>query len=184
MKIPFRIALISALLLVLIPTVAMLGFSAYLSGRFTVQDLSEQILEQTTARIEERTRAMLQTAAVPCNLVVQHLSAQERQRHPPVSARDFPQLTTYLAEVMNAYPDLSFLGVGLEEKGDYCTGIRRPGRLEVQECVRNKAGQIERRDYLVQSGVRRLYNSQVRAWQKYRRCEGSPCSQWFLLLPG
>jgi adenylate cyclase len=182
MKVSFRIAFTSALLLVLLPTVTVLGASAYINGRFTVEDLSEQILEQTAARVEEQTRAILATATVPANLLTQHLRDQQERRGGPIDARDFPRLSPFLYGVMQTYPQLSFLGLGLEARGDYCTAIRIPAGVLIQECVRNRSGRVERRDFQARAGGRRQarydpdfrYDPRQRPWYRAARRAGGP----------
>jgi adenylate cyclase len=180
-KVPFRTAITSVLLCVLLPTVLVLGISSYQAGRFTVEDLSAQILSQTTARMEERAEAMLRTGTAPCSLVLRYLQDEEREQGKPVDASRFGELGEYLHQVMQVYPQLSYLGLGHEARGDYCNGIRREdGTFAVQECVRNRAGKVERRDYEIAQGTRKLanfekdsgYDPRIRPWYTTARKAG------------
>lgn len=173
MRVTFRAALTGVLLCVLLPTAAVLGTSAYLNGRSTVQDLTEQILEQTSSRIEERARSTFHLAARPSTLVATHLQATGVGRRGSLSPAEFTHVSSYLTEVLRAYPELSMLGVGLEGSGDYCNALRVRQGLLVQQVEGRKRLNTE---YLLANGTRRQvrrqrtsYDPRTRPWYRQGR---------------
>lgn len=127
-----------ALLAVLIPTIAVLGVSAYRNGRSTVEDLTGQVLEQTAFRIEERARATFRVAVRASALVAAHFQPSEFDRGGTLRSSSRTAITDYLAEVLSVYPELSMLGLGLEGSGDYFNALRRKEGIVVQELLQSR----------------------------------------------
>lgn len=138
MTVTFRAAMTGALLAVLIPTVAVLGVSAYHNGRSTVEDLTGQILEQTAFRIEERARGTFRIAVRASALVAAHFQSSQLGTSSALSNTSRSAVTDYLGEVLRAYPELSMVGLGLEESGDYFNALRRKEGIVVQELEQSR----------------------------------------------
>ncbi len=138
MTITFRVAMTGALLAVLLPTVAVLGISAYRNGRSTVEDLTGQILEQTAFRIEERARGTFRVAVRASALVAAHFQPSRFDRGGALRTSSRTAITDYLAEVLSAYPELSILGLGLAGSGDYFNALRRKEGIVLQELSQSR----------------------------------------------
>lgn len=147
-KLRFRAILLLTLLGLVLVAAAAVGLSSYFNTRFTAEDLSNQVLLQTSARIEENVLALLQHASLQSRLTVQLLLRDEIPRGQPIDAKLFPRITAYFYEVMRTHPQYTFLSLGLEATGEYCHVERKlDGGLIIQECLRTPNGTIERTDY-------------------------------------
>ena len=62
MKLSLRVTLTSILLGVIFVTVAGLGYNSYRNARFIAHDLSQQILEQTSLRVDYEINDLLHIA--------------------------------------------------------------------------------------------------------------------------
>ena len=62
MRLPFRYAVLAVLLGLLGATVLLLGISSCANARFTAKDLSDQILKQTTKRVDQQIAEILSDA--------------------------------------------------------------------------------------------------------------------------
>jgi len=136
-------------------TLLVVGFGSYHNARIAADNLAAQVLEQTSERIAERILFLLQTAGIQGELTRKLLLNPDIPPHTLPTAQTFPVVTAYFYEVMREHPELTFLSLGLEAKGEYCHVERKiDGTLVPQECIRNEAGKIERTDYIVTNGVR------------------------------
>src|SRR5437588_5741206 len=128
MKLSLRVTLTSILLTVILVTVAALGYNSYRNARFTAHDLSQQILEQTSLRVDHLINDLLQTANEQGALNLRLLQAEQ------FDGRDFRRLAAYWVQVMEVHPRLTQMSFGLEGNGEGVYVHRRPGgRLAVAE---------------------------------------------------
>src|SRR5260370_41576335 len=98
MKFSFRVTILGILLTLITITVVALGFNAYRNVRFAAHDLSSQILEQTSQRIDQQAHGVLSVATFQGRM--NQLLLQSGQ----YALNDFSRLAPYWLEVMHAYP--------------------------------------------------------------------------------
>jgi adenylate cyclase len=133
MKFTFRFTLLAILLTLVIVTVAGLGYSSYWNARSASEDLSTQILEQTSRRIDRQLRDLLFMAAFQGNLNRRLL---ESGVYP---ADDFPRLAPYWVQVMETFPRFTRISLGLEASGEWFYVRREPrGGLAIGALLRNR----------------------------------------------
>src|SRR5438105_4755973 len=146
MRLPFRYALLAILAGLLGSTVTLLGINSYANARFTANDLSTQLLEQTSARVDQQIAEILSEAIEHGDLSERLLSAGR------LRVDDFPGLVGYWSHVLAVNPELTSLFIGREETGESVgvSRLREPG-LSVWQSNRNPAtGQLEEREYSLQ----------------------------------
>ncbi|HEV3449307.1 MAG TPA: adenylate/guanylate cyclase domain-containing protein [Gemmataceae bacterium] len=179
MRLPFRYAVLAVLLGLLGATVLLLGISSYANARFTAKDLSDQILEQTTARVDQQIAEIL----------------SEALEHGPLSkglfmtdwlrTDDFPSLVGFWSQVIEVNPELTGLFLGVEATGE-SVGVSRltPTGLSVWESKRNQAtGRLEEREFHLREYPHKPYASHAnksgadvrqRPWYAAARAANAP----------
>lgn len=130
MKLTFRVTQFCLFLLLLAPTVGVIGGAAYWAVRATSDDLSSQLFDQTSLRIDGEVQALLDTAVGEA--VVASRLVSEGVTPPEERAR----LVHYLREVMQAEPRLTATFVGFEASGETSGVSRLDGELRVWELRR------------------------------------------------
>jgi adenylate cyclase len=143
MKLSLRAALMTILLALVLFTVLGLGVISYYNARTTADDLSMQVLEQTSERIDDQVNDLLRTATDHGNLNRRLLETGT------VSAEDFSRLARLWLPVMEVHPRLTRLSFGLEETGEWFYVRRLPnGAKAVGELRRNRrTKKLELSDY-------------------------------------
>jgi len=143
MKFSLRVTLTTILLGVILVTVAALGYYSYRNARFTADDLTRQVLEQTSLRVDYQLNDLLREAneQSALNLALLHKG--------PFDVHSFPPLAVYWLDVMKVQPRLTRLSLGLEDTGEWFYVRRRPdGKLAVGELRKNpQTGKLRLRDY-------------------------------------
>src|SRR4051812_14270954 len=128
MKLSLRVTLTSILLGVILLTVAGLAYNSHRNARFIAHDLSQQILEQTSLRVDHQINDLLYAANEQSALNLRLLQAEQ------FDARDLHRLGAYWIQVMEVHPRLTRMSFGLEANGEWLYVHRRPnGRLAVAE---------------------------------------------------
>jgi len=128
MKVTLRFTLLSVLVGLLLLTVTVLGYSSYENARFTADDLSQQIVDQTSSGVDNQIKDLLSVANTQGDLNRRLLESGQQD---PTS---FPRLAAYWVEVMKAQPRLTRVSLGLEASGEWLYVRRRPdGRLAIGE---------------------------------------------------
>ena len=143
MKLTFRTTLLSILVSLLLATVAVLGGASYFNIRFAAQDLADQILDQTSLRIEEEIDQLLDNAIKPSQLSLKRFNAGHARPN------DFVSLIRDWELVIDVHPQLSALFIGLESDGT-SAGVSRlnPAGPTVWESGKNLAtGLFEIKEY-------------------------------------
>jgi adenylate cyclase len=153
MKLTLRFTLTAILLALTVFTVASLAYVSYRNARFTADDLSAQILDQNSQRVDSRVNSLLLAANTQGDLNRRLLESGQ------FDARDFRKLARYWLDVMAAHPRLTRLSAALEDSGEWSYVRRRPdGRLAVGELRRNPtAGKLELSDYWPEDYPRRPF---------------------------
>ncbi len=143
MKLTLRFTLTAILLALTLFTVASLAYVSYRNARFTAADLSAQVLDQTSQRVDARVNSLLLTANAQGDLNRRLIETGQ------FDVRDFRKLAPYWLDVMESHPRLTRLSAGLEDSGEWSYVRRRPdGRLAVGELRRNPANaKLELSDY-------------------------------------
>src|SRR6516164_3490151 len=108
MKLSLRVTLTTILLTVILVTVAALGYSSYRNASFTADDLSEQIFEQTSLRVDHQINDLLFSANTQSDLNKLLLKSGQ------YDVRDFRRLAAYWLTVMEAQKRLTRLSFGVE----------------------------------------------------------------------
>jgi adenylate cyclase len=142
MKLPFRLTVLSVVLLLLGTTVLGVGAISYRNARVTAEDLASQMLEQTEARISLEIDKLLQQAT--------RLSAATQQRVQSGRLRldDFAALIDYLDGALEITDGVTGYFVGLETTGEAAGITRISGRPSIWRSRRSaQEGVYEVRQY-------------------------------------
>src|SRR5712691_11851853 len=144
MKFTLRVTVLTVLLVLVVATVAGLGWNSYRNARFTADDLSAQVLDQASLRVDHQMNDLLITANEQAAL------NQRLVQSGQYDVRDFPRLAAYWLEVMKVHPKLTRLTFGAEATGEWSYVRRvRNGGLVIGELRRNpRTHKLELRDYL------------------------------------
>lgn len=141
-KLSFRTTFLAALLGLVAATSLFIGLSSRRHATFTVLDLSDQLVDQTGARVDEQVQNLVDTA-VRAASVSERLIASGV--HP---SNDFEHLVPYFREVMNVDQSLTGVFVGVESTGESAGVSRLDGRLSVwQSTFDPKHDVFEERDF-------------------------------------
>jgi len=143
MKFSLRVTLTTLLLSVILITVVALGYNSYRNARFTADDLTHQVLEQTSLRVDHQLNDLLFSANEQSTLSRALLQTRQFDPH------SFPRLAAYWLEVMKAQKRLTRLSLGLEATGEWFYVRRRPdGELAIGELRKDQqTGKLGLRDY-------------------------------------
>jgi adenylate cyclase len=113
MRPTLRVTLLTVLLTLVGLTVASLGLGSYLNAKATVEDLSSQVLDQASLRVDERMRALLHEAAAQAAVNCRLIQSNRFGDNP------FAALIGYWIEIMQARPALSRVSYGVEATGEW-----------------------------------------------------------------
>jgi len=144
MKFSLRVTLLSIMLLLVGFTVAGLGFNSYWNASSVADDLSKQILEETSLRIDSQINELLLTANRQGELMRRLLEAGQ------FASDDFATFAPYWLQQLKVHPRLTRLSLGLEADGQWYYARRLVGEeLAIGELRRSpESGKLELRDYL------------------------------------
>lgn len=135
MKFRFRftqLAINLSLVGVLTLAVAALAYSA---AAYTVNDLSQQVLEQSLLRVDRRARQLLDTAEDQARLSLKLMG------RPQITVAEFPRLVELFSSVMSAGAETTSLYITLEETGESLGVFRNsPDTLFVRELTQDSHG--------------------------------------------
>jgi adenylate cyclase len=131
-RVPFRIALSMLLAILLLGTVAGIGILSYSNLRKNADDLSSQILDQTSRRIEMWVGNLLSRAHDQSQL---NRSTLGQVR---LSPKTFTWLGSYWRRVMESQPYFTFLSVRLETGGMLSIERLQDGELVFREVHLNR----------------------------------------------
>lgn len=152
-----------ALLAIPLLAVAVLGILSYRNSRFIVRDLSTRLLKQTSGRIHDQIRDLLDRAAlvgrVEANLVGAKAPTQD----------DLRSITEEFREVMLLHPEFTYLSLGLET-GDYCH-VRRVRGDELEISINRFVGdgRAERTDYRLSDGKWKVTDRRTESYDPRKR---------------
>ena len=129
-----------------------IGFTSFLFGRQNASDLSAQIIEQTSNRIDLRIRSLLDVARshsqINKNLVNSGQLRKENAQHDAeITSADFPAISSYFLEVMKVHKELAYLSLAIEETGEYCMLERKQENIISRRYIRNADNLMEIHDY-------------------------------------
>lgn len=135
MKLRFRFTQLAInLSLVGVLTLAV-GALAYFAAAYTVNDLSEQVLEQSLLRVDRRARQLLNTAEDQAKLSL------KLSDHSQLTAADFPRLVGLFSSLMSTGSETTSIYITLEETGESLGVFRNsPDALYVRELTLNPQG--------------------------------------------
>ena len=131
-RVPFRIALSVILAILLLGTVAVIGILSYSNLRKNADDLSAQVLDQTSRRIEMWVENLLSRALDQSQLNRATLG-QVR-----LTPKTFTWLGSYWRRVIESQPYFTFLSVALETGGMFSIERLQDGRLVLREVRLNR----------------------------------------------
>jgi adenylate cyclase len=141
-KFTFRATFLGILLMFIAVTVALVGISSYYNARFTADDLSTQLMQQTSARVEEQVQKLL-TAAVDESATSRRLLDAGR-----LHTDDVTDLVRYWLEAVAVHRELSAMFVGMESAGQSSGVSRLQKRLSIwQSSVNASTGRLEEREF-------------------------------------
>jgi hypothetical protein len=108
---------------------------AYFAAAYTVNDLSQQVLEQSLLRVDRRARVLLETAEDQTEVSLKLFG------RPQITAADFPQLVPLLTSLLGTGPESNSIFIGLNETGECLGVIRQPsGTFAVWELNQRTEG--------------------------------------------
>jgi len=152
MKATLRVTVMTAMLGLVILTAIALGLSATHNARFTANDLTAQLLEETALRIDQQINGLMFTA--------NHASSLNREllESGQFDIKPFTRLSAYWLKVMQVQPRLTRISFGVEETGEWLYVKRHAGKLAVGELLRNpRSGKLELSDYWPEGTERRRF---------------------------
>jgi len=127
----FRSAQILALVSILLVTVALVGVMSYRNSVFALRELSAQILEQTSQRVDQHVESTLRVA------VAQSKTYEDLLTKSAIDVNDSKRMTEHFLGSIRANPQLSYLSFATESQGEYWHVYNNSkGQLEVQFVVR------------------------------------------------
>jgi adenylate cyclase len=190
MKFTLRATLLSILLFLIVLTVAGLGFTSHRNIHFAVNDLSGQILDQTSLRIDQEINELLWTANDQGNLDRHLIESGQFDVH------DLAYLGAYWQSVLHVHPKLLRLGIGLEKSGEwfYVEHVS-DGNVVIGEMHPSTTpGCFTQRNYWEKDFPtkpfyvdhnRKIQDPRTREWyQEARRLKKQVWSQTYVLLDG
>jgi adenylate cyclase len=146
MKVRMRVALLTVMLILVTGTAAVLGVNFYIDARFTVEDLSNQILSQLSKRIEEEIDDLLTMSGrqgqLHRNLMKGKLAIHDARI----------KLVHLWIETMKVNPELTRVSLGVDATGEWYYVRRiteaKEDRLVVGELRPNsQTGELELQDW-------------------------------------
>ena len=148
----FRVTLTTIFLSLLALSSLAIGFTSFLFGRQNASDLSAQIIEQTSNRIDLRIRALLDVARSQSQINKKlvntgQLRASDTNQNEPLTSEDFPAISDYFLEVMKVHKELAYLSLAIEATGEYCMLEQKHDSITSRRYIRNADNQIEIHDY-------------------------------------
>jgi len=148
----FRVTLTTIFLSLLALSSLAIGFTSFLFGRQNASDLSSQIIEQTSNRIDLRIRALLDVARSHSEINEKlinsgQLRASDTRHNEPLTSEDFPAISDYFLEVMKVHKELAYLSLAIEATGEYCMLEQKHESITSRRYIRNLNNQIEIHDY-------------------------------------
>ena len=152
LRFTFRLTLTTIFLTLLALSSLAIGFTSFLFGRQNASDLSAQIIEQTSNRIDLRIRSLLDVALshskINENLINAGLLRLTESRHSELlTSKDFPAVSSYFLEVMKVHKELAYLSLAIEDTGEYCMLERKQEDITSRRFIRNADNLIEIHDY-------------------------------------
>ena len=152
LRFTFRLTLTTIFLTLLALSSLAIGFTSFLFGRENASDLSTQIIEQTSNRIDLRIRALLDVALSQSQINEKlvhsdQLRVSDARHNEPLTSEDFPVISDYFLEVMTVHKELAYLSLAIEATGEYCMLEQKHGSITSRRYIRNADNQIEIHDY-------------------------------------
>jgi adenylate cyclase len=139
-RVRFRTLLVTAILSLLLVTVAIVAGTSFVSSRDTAENLASQVLAQTTLRVDEQVREELELAVAQGRLDGALFSRGD------LNPLDREAVARYFVDAIRAQPRLSYLSWSLDQSGDHVEVQQdRDGALTVIELVRQDDGRLELR---------------------------------------
>jgi adenylate cyclase len=133
MRLRFRSTFLLTLLTLVSVTVFLVGITSYYSAKITARELSGQVLDQTSARVDKEVDDLTAAAAKVSRLNKRLIETGL------TGPREFTWLVPYWAEVLRGEPGLTSVFVGVEATGE-SSGVSRLGeKLSVWETNRDAA---------------------------------------------
>ena len=143
MKLRLRIALMILLVGLVATALFFEGLASHITALRSADDLSAQVLEQTSDRVEQQIAKLCTRAAAQADLTLRMLESGQ------LHADDFPGIIAFWQHLLAVNPDLTSMYIGIEAHGE-CTGVSRlrQGRFTVWETNPNtKTGRLDLREF-------------------------------------
>jgi adenylate cyclase len=107
-----RHILLAYSVIILMTTVLLVGVVAYLTGKYAVEYLAQKTMSRQSQQLQEYTQSLLDSAIRPSRILSERLQ-------PPPDRAQLASLYPEFRRLAHAYPELSYLSLGLEQSGDY-----------------------------------------------------------------
>lgn len=141
-SITFRGLLLVTLLLVSLGSMGLVAGLLIPDHNATIKELSEQLTRQTLNRVADRLDELVRITTDHAQLYARLTPQGE------LSSEDFPQLFSLLWTTIDPHPELSYLGVGIAETGEYGMVRHLAGEpIGVRTYVRDPETGPQIRDY-------------------------------------
>ena len=143
MKLTLRATMTTTLVGLILLTVVAMGLNSHRNARFTAEDLSSQILDQSANMVESQVDTLLNVAARQGNL------NRELLRDRQFDTDTFHRLARYWVAVLKSHPRISRESLALEATGEWSFVRRLPDQsLAIGELRRDPtSGRLDLRDY-------------------------------------
>lgn len=137
LKVPLPWMLILPFIIQVTAVVTVVGYLAHRNGQESVADLTEQLMDGATSRVNEKLAAYLASPLLVnqamSNAIAQNLITLDLER-------PNPKIDRYLMDQMRLYPNLAWISLGTEKGSN--VGIWRPGEnLPLQIAMANPENQ-------------------------------------------
>jgi hypothetical protein len=148
MRLAIRHILLTYSLIVLLATVFLIGITAYFTGRSSVEYLAQKNMGRQSEQLQEYTQQLLDSAIRPSSALTMRFET-------PATRDTLERALPELRYLTHAYPELSYLSLGLEETGDYIHVHRFLNGDQEESVYRHSPdGQTIQQDVLVRQGQR------------------------------
>lgn len=161
-RLPFRYTLLSVFLTVLAASTFAVGWSMHRVASYTARDLSDQVLEQASLRIEQNVQSFLEKARLVAS-ANRNLLLNRDLEH-----LDLFQLGQSYYEQIREYENFSYILMGREDGSTTSATRKRDGTVSFNVLARNPDQSVTGGDFVYKDGQR------VKIGDYYKNTEGGP----------
>jgi PAS domain S-box-containing protein len=186
-KIPLRFVLVASFVLQIVGTVGLVGYLSFRNGQKAVENLAQQLMGETSKRIEEKLTNFLETAYLANQLNSAAIARGELNFN---LEQPQPQSERFLWHQMQTFKSIQWISLGAET-GEYLGMWRNQKDNSLQIVTANRANNFWNVYYATDdSGDRgrqlniepRVYRTRQRPW--YQEAVATNKPTWTSIYPG